>query len=53
MVDWSIEKDMVDVKILSISYPNLLNSINRLIKIVSIKDNTDLIENVFHELLLL
>ena len=43
---------MFDVKILSISYPNLLDSINR-IKIVSILDNTGLIENVFHELLLL
>ena len=43
---------MVDVKILSISYLILLGSINRL-KIVSIKDNTGLIENVFHDLLLL
>ena len=30
VVNWSIEKNMVDVKILSISYPNLLDSINRL-----------------------
>ena len=43
---------MVNVKILSISYTILLESINRL-KIVSIQDNTGLIENVFHELLLL
>ena len=35
LVDWSIEKNMVDMEILSISYPNLLNFINRL-KIVSI-----------------
>ena len=35
LVDWSIEKTMVDVKILSISYSNFLDSINRL-KIVSI-----------------
>ena len=52
MVNWSIEKNMVDVKILSISYPVLLDSRNRL-KIVSIYDNTGLIENVYHELLLL
>ena len=49
LVDW---KNMVDVKILSISYLILLGSINRL-KIVSIKDNTGLIENVFHDLLFL
>ena len=30
VVNWSIEKNMVDVKILSISYPILLDSINRL-----------------------
>ena len=44
--------NMVNVKILSISYPYLLDFINRL-KIVPISDNTGLIENVFHELLLL
>ena len=43
---------MVDVKILGINYSILLDSRNRL-KIVSIKDNTGLIENVFHEFLLL
>ena len=32
---WSIEKNMVHVKILGISYPNLLDSLNRL-RIVSI-----------------
>ena len=48
VVDCPIEKkNMVDVKILSISYSNLLDSIKRL-KIVP-----GLIENVFHELLLL
>ena len=35
LVNWSIEKNMVDVKILRISYPILLDSINRF-KIVSI-----------------
>ena len=35
LVNWSIEKNMVDMKILSISYFILLDSINRL-KIVSI-----------------
>ena len=49
-MDWSIEKNMVDEKILSISYPNLLDSMNR-IKIMSILDNTGLIENVFHEMI--
>ena len=43
---------MVDVKILSICYPILLDPINRL-KIVSIYHNTGLIENVFQKLLLL
>ena len=41
------------MKILGIySYPILLDSRNRL-NIVSIQDNTGLIENVFHEMLLL
>ena len=56
LVDWwsigQLKKNMVDVKILSISYPILLDSINRL-KILSIYDSTGLIENVFHALPLL
>ena len=39
---------MVDVKILSISYLNLLDSVINRLKIVSILDNTGLIENEFH-----
>ena len=34
VVDWSFEKNMVDVKILSIGYPYLLDSINRLVLFV-------------------
>ena len=56
LVDWwsigQLKKTWSMLKILSISYPILLDSINRL-KIVSIQDNTGLIENVFHALLLL
>ena len=48
----SIGKSIIVVKILIISYPILLDYINRL-KIVSILDNIGLIENVFHELLLI
>ena len=56
LVDWwsigRLKKNMVNMMILSISYPILLDSINRL-NIVSISVNTGLIENVFHALLLL
>ena len=57
LVDWwsigQLKKNMVNVKIFSITYPILLDSINRLKIVGYIIIFTGLTENVFHKLLLL